>query len=787
MFRTFRWHLECLIVVLLCLATLQSQLPSFHPASEQSAKRPQDGQWKNLFLALASSIPSGSHIMPSFSPVHSPSRESKSHLGDDMPAPGPAPSSLPALVASTSATRGKELPFNDPYTPLSSLPLPGLPGVSPQSATSGASPDAMGKPIGIAQPPLISSSSGTSYLSPSPASLWFTPPSPPARASLSSSSSGLSSSAPPPLLPPPLDTSNVSVGFPDAPLLPPSPGCCSTKMVPRPGLPSSSCQDLASELGVDSIQIEITSFQFNSSNLSLAIIIGPLTSVSFSVQEAISFRDRLDQNEVHFNSSLFGNYTLIQFQFYEPPAPSPIQVSIAGLPPLPLSSLNATTGEKAEHKPTLWLIVVIAAAAAVITLALLILFLWKCHRQCRIGKSRCKGEAVSSHCEVRSFGVASIPRSITTRLFTFDELRQATNNFNPENVLGEGGFGRVYKGVLKDGTEVAIKRFGNSGQGDREFVVEVEMLSRLHHRNLVKLIGYYASRDSSQHLLCYELISNGSLEAWLHGPQGSTQPLNWDTRLKIALDAARGLAYLHEDSQPCVIHRDFKASNILLETDFHAKVADFGLAKLAPEGAINYVATQVMGTFGYVAPEYAMTGHLLVKSDVYSYGVVLLELLSGRKPVDMSQPQGQENLVTWARPMLRDRERLGELADSRLECKYPKEDFVQVAAIAAACVAPEASQRPTMGEVVQSLRMLQTQSEYTTSGERRFSTDILPPLVPSRSFVASIQNAHQQTSAPLESDGSSSVFSSGPFSGFAFDNEVFSRSAVFSEDLHEGR
>ncbi|CAJ2629028.1 unnamed protein product [Trifolium pratense] len=234
------------------------------------------------------------------------------------------------------------------------------------------------------------------------------------------------------------------------------------------------------------------------------------------------------------------------------------------------------------------------------------------------------------------------------------------------------------------------------------------MLSRLNHRNLVKLVGYYSNRDSSQNLLCYELVSNGSLETWLHGPLGINCPLDWDTRMTIALDAARGLSYLHEDSQPCVIHRDFKASNILLENNFHAKVADFGLAKLAPEGRAYYLSTRVMGTFGYVAPEYAMTGHLLVKSDVYSYGVVLLELLIGRKPVDMSQPTGQENLVTWARPILRDKERLEELADPRLGGRYPKENFVRVCTIAAACVEPEASQRPTMGEVVQSLASQKT-------------------------------------------------------------------------------
>ncbi|GMQ00347.1 hypothetical protein CsSME_00047466 [Camellia sinensis var. sinensis] len=299
------------------------------------------------------------------------------------------------------------------------------------------------------------------------------------------------------------------------------------------------------------------------------------------------------------------------------------------------------------------------------------------------------------------------------------------------------------------------------------------MLSRLHHRNLVKLVGYYSSCDSSQNLLCYELVPNGSLEAWLHGPLGVNCPLDWDTRMKIALDAARGLAYLHEDSQPCVIHRDFKASNILLENNFHAKVADFGLAKQAPEGRANYLSTRVMGTFGYVAPEYAMTGHLLVKSDVYSYGVVLLELLTGRKPVDMSQPSRQENLVTWARPILRDKDRLEELADPRLGGKYPKEDFVRVCTIAAACVAPEASQRPTMGEVVQSLKMVQRITEYQDS--MLTSSNVRPNL--------------RQSSTTFESDGTSSMFSSGHYSALsgAFDNDNISRTALFSEDLHEGR
>ncbi|MQL77642.1 hypothetical protein Taro_010054 [Colocasia esculenta] len=366
----------------------------------------------------------------------------------------------------------------------------------------------------------------------------------------------------------------------------------------------------------------------------------------------------------------------------------------------------------------------------------------------------------------------SLPHPASIRFLSYEELREATNNFEHASMVGEGGFGRVFKGVLSDGTPVAIKKLTSGGhQGGKEFLVEVEMLSRLHHRNLVKLVGYYNSRDSSQNLLCYELVPNGSLEAWLHGPLGATCPLDWDTRMKIALDAARGLAYLHEDSQPCVIHRDFKASNILLENDFHAKVSDFGLAKQAPEGRANYLSTRVMGTFGYVAPEYAMTGHLLVKSDVYSYGVVLLELLTGRKPVDMSQPSGQENLVTWARPILRDKDRLEDIADPRLAGKYPNDDFLRVCTVAAACVASEANQRPTMGEVVQSLKMVQRTTEYQTSMS---TTSTRPNL--------------KQSSTTYESDFTSSVFSSGPFSGLSmFENDNISRTGVISEDLHEGR
>ncbi|XP_059284238.1 receptor-like serine/threonine-protein kinase ALE2 isoform X13 [Lycium ferocissimum] len=300
----------------------------------------------------------------------------------------------------------------------------------------------------------------------------------------------------------------------------------------------------------------------------------------------------------------------------------------------------------------------------------------------------------------------------SARTFSSNEIERATDRFNEARVLGEGGFGVVYSGVLDDGMEVAVKVLKRDDQqGGREFLAEVEMLSRLHHRNLVKLIGICLEERSR--CLLYELIPNGSVESHLHGIDKEISPLDWNARIKIALGAARGLAYLHEDSSPRVIHRDFKSSNILLEHDFTPKVSDFGLARAALEEGSRHISTRVMGTFGYVAPEYAMTGHLLVKSDVYSYGVVLLELLTGRKPVDMSQPPGQENLVAWARPLLTSEEGLELIVDRTLGPDFPFDDIVKVAAIASMCVQPEVSHRPFMGEVVQALKLVCNECEQT--------------------------------------------------------------------------
>ncbi|XP_027366863.1 receptor-like serine/threonine-protein kinase ALE2 [Abrus precatorius] len=402
-------------------------------------------------------------------------------------------------------------------------------------------------------------------------------------------------------------------------------------------------------------------------------------------------------------------------------APQPSE-SVEGI--LPITAKNISNDEKMD----LGTIIIIALSSFVLLVVLVgafsIILRWRKIRR----SSSAVGPAFTSYLNKRSAMESMFSNRISSsrsmsllstlatsvlsvKTFSFSELEKATAQFSSQRVLGEGGFGRVYCGTFDDGTEVAVKLLTRDNQnGDREFIAEVEMLSRLHHRNLVKLIGICI--EGRRRCLVYELVRNGSVESHLHGVDKKMSPLDWEARIKIALGAARGLAYLHEDSNPRVIHRDFKASNVLLEDDFTPKVSDFGLAREATDGN-RHISTRVMGTFGYVAPEYAMTGHLLVKSDVYSYGVVLLELLTGRRPVDMSQPPGQENLVTWARRLLTSREGLEQLVDPSLAGSYDFDDMAKVAAIASMCVHPEVTQRPFMGEVVQALKLIYNDTNET--------------------------------------------------------------------------
>ncbi|XP_028074545.1 receptor-like serine/threonine-protein kinase ALE2 isoform X8 [Camellia sinensis] len=447
--------------------------------------------------------------------------------------------------------------------------------------------------------------------------------------------------------------------------------------------------------------------------------------------------ERFWHKQVAIKTSLFGDYEVLYLRY-------------PGLPPSPPSSINVIDGgpnsgqgnngttiqplgvdvRQWQHKDGLGgsvIAIIVLSASIVVILCCVIawVILFK-HRDFQEeptplatlpSLSKPSGIAASMFGSWPSSASLSFGSSVATyagsaKTFSSSDIERATNNFNASRILGEGGFGRVYSGVLEDGTKVAVKVLKRDDQqGGREFMAEVEMLSRLHHRNLVKLIGICIEERSR--CLVYELIPNGSVESHLHGVDKETAPLDWGARMKIALGAARGLAYLHEDSSPRVIHRDFKSSNILLEHDFTSKVADFGLARSALEEENRHICTRVMGTFGYVAPEYAMTGHLLVKSDVYSYGVVLLELLSGRKPVDMSRPPGQENLVTWARPLLTSKEGIESIVDLSLGPDFPFDSISKVAAIASMCVQPEVSHRPFMGEVVQALKLVCSENDET--------------------------------------------------------------------------
>ncbi|XP_057951035.1 probable serine/threonine-protein kinase PBL23 isoform X1 [Malania oleifera] len=320
--------------------------------------------------------------------------------------------------------------------------------------------------------------------------------------------------------------------------------------------------------------------------------------------------------------------------------------------------------------------------------------------------------------------------NITAQIFAFRELCVATQNFNPDSLLGEGGFGRVYKGFIESKNQVvAVKQLDRNGfQGNREFLVEVLMLSLLHHNNLVNLVGYCA--DGDQRILVYEFMPNGSLEDHLLGSQDLTdgetvssdlppnkKPLDWNTRMKIAEGAARGLEYLHEIANPPVIYRDFKSSNILLDEDFNPKLSDFGLAKLGPTGDKTHVSTRVMGTYGYCAPEYALTGQLTTKSDVYSFGVVFLEIITGRRVIDTSRPTSEQNLVTWAQPLFKDRKKFTLMADPLLDGKYPIKGLYQALAVAAMCLQEEASTRPLISDVVTALEYLALNKDNGESEE----------------------------------------------------------------------
>ncbi|KAL2930196.1 hypothetical protein RDABS01_035606 [Bienertia sinuspersici] len=283
---------------------------------------------------------------------------------------------------------------------------------------------------------------------------------------------------------------------------------------------------------------------------------------------------------------------------------------------------------------------------------------------------------------------------IPPQSFKYAELEKATNGFSVENFLAEGGYGSVYRGVLHNGRIIAVKQYKlASSQGDLEFCAEVEVLSCAQHRNVVTLIGFCV--EGGRRLLVYEYICNNSLDYHLYGR--SSYPLEWPARQKIAVGAARGLRYLHEECRVgCIVHRDMRPNNILLTHDFEPLVGDFGLARCQPDGGVGE-ETRVIGTFGYLAPEYAQSGQITEKADVYSFGIVLLELVTGRKAVDINRPKGEQCLTEWARRVVKE-ENIRKLVDPCLGESYVKEDLCSMLHCASLCIRKDPDTRPRMSQ-----------------------------------------------------------------------------------------
>lgn len=430
---------------------------------------------------------------------------------------------------------------------------------------------------------------------------------------------------------------------------------------------------LSSGLKINFYQLDLDSFEWqNGPRLKMDLKIFPVyvdnSSYIFNRSELLRIMSMFTGWTIP-DSEIFGPYELLDFKLLDPyrdviPASSP-----SGL------SKGAVAG-----------IVVGAIAGAVALSAVVSLIILRSHtrKYNTVSKKR-----QSSRVSIKIDGVKS---------FTYEEMKQATNNFDSSSEVGQGGYGKVYRGILADGTAVAIKRAQEGSlQGEREFLTEIELLSRLHHRNLVSLLGY--CDEEGEQMLVYEFMPNGTLRDHLSAK--SKEPLSFARRSRIALASAKGILYLHTEADPPIFHRDIKASNILLDSKFIAKVADFGLSKLAPvpdmEGMLpGHVSTVVKGTPGYLDPEYFLTHKLTDKSDVYSLGVVFLELLTGMQPITHGKNIVREVNVAYGSGMV------FSVIDARMG-SYPSDCVERFVTLALKCCQDETDDRPSMAEVVREL------------------------------------------------------------------------------------
>ncbi|XP_051141819.1 probable LRR receptor-like serine/threonine-protein kinase RKF3 [Andrographis paniculata] len=408
----------------------------------------------------------------------------------------------------------------------------------------------------------------------------------------------------------------------------------------------------------------------------------------------------------------------------------------------------------------------IAAAVSASTAAAILLLLLLCYL-----RRRRKPKFPNSNPQINlTSGLNSINQSTTLIQFKFDEIKSATNNFSRNNIIGKGGYGNVYKGILPDGSEVALKRFKNcSAAGDAIFTHEVEVIASVRHVNLVALRGYCTATtplEGHQRIIVCDLMKNGSLHDHLFGL--SDRKLGWPARQRIAIGTAKGLEYLHYGAQPGIIHRDIKSSNILLDEKFEPKVADFGLAKFAPEG-MTHLSTRVAGTMGYVAPEYALYGQLTERSDVYSFGVVLLELLSGKKAL-MAVDDGQPTLVTdWAWSMVR-KGRAMDVVEEGMPELGPADVLEKYILVAVLCSHPQLYARPTMDQVV---KMLDVDTAEPV------------PSIPERPISLIANMADIERSANSSESGRLST--PGGYQAYTFDKQSVEAVVEVAEKGHESR
>ncbi|XP_047074806.1 probable receptor-like protein kinase At1g80640 [Lolium rigidum] len=396
------------------------------------------------------------------------------------------------------------------------------------------------------------------------------------------------------------------------------------------------------------------------------------------------------------------------------PAPSSVAATS-----VPAAASNVTAAASSSPAPPPFVITVVrhhhyhrelVVATVLASVATVMIFLstlyawtmWRRSRRIPHGKGARRSDTTRGITLVpilSKFSTVKMSKKGLVAMIEYPSLEAATGKFNEGNVLGVGGFGCVYKAAFDGGATAAVKRLEGGGPDcEKEFENELDLLGRIRHPNIVSLLGFCV--HGGNHYIVYELMEKGSLETQLHGPSHGSA-MSWHTRMKIALDTARGLEYLHEHCNPPVIHRDLKSSNILLDSDFNAKIADFGLAVTG--GNLDKGNLKISGTLGYVAPEYLLDGKLTEKSDVYAFGVVLLELLMGRKPVEKMSPSQCQSIVSWAMPQLTDRSKLPNIIDPVIKDTMDPKHLYQVAAVAVLCVQPEPSYRPLITDVLHSL------------------------------------------------------------------------------------